>query len=635
MKRITSSLLALLLALSMLIGMVPAAYAAPADTIESIDSTETVDSSETEDVSDESEDVAAYAADTELTDYVVVKGIKGFESRKFASFADAYAAIKPEIEKLASSDALGQGGATSAEAFKNFFTNVDENGNATLTYEITGNVVYDETNCEYLLTMGRHSSHYNNGEWLHLIKFKFVGTTANRGATLTVNSDITLPYEWWGEKVTTSISFENLTITGSAPSGLYPYQSYFEGIDFEVNNCTLNGIKIYNCSNVGGKYTITNSTLDGTGAPVDAYAIHLQGNESAPLTIKIDNNQISGYDRGINIDQKTAVAEITGNEISIKDKGRSCIQLTWLAKTTVSGNELALTGGNAITLHEKLLDMTTTPEITVTRNTITGSGYLIYDDAAANGKAFTSENLNFTFDNTNTVDSTVDKKTGVKGGVEYDLSEIIDNKVNSSSTTGVAKIGDTAYETLDAAFEAANDNDEIIINAGTYEMSDLSKLSNRTVTVSAAAGATVVFDNAGAIGMGSASVTFKGITFDYMPDRNYTGLQHAGNMVYNNCVFNGMVFLYGTSETFNTCKFNQTEEGAYNVWTYTGENVSFNNCEFTCYGRCVYIYNEGGLGEKVQTVSFVNSTFEAKKTVSGKAAIEISTELMGRSEERR
>lgn len=454
MKRIASSLLALLLALSMLIGMVPAAYAAPADTIESIDSTETVDSSETEDVSDESEDVAAYAADTELTDYVVVKGIKGFESRKFASFADAYAAIKPEIEKLASSDALGQGGATSAEAFKNFFTNVDENGNATLTYEITGNVVYDETNCEYLLTMGRHSSHYNNGEWLHLIKFKFVGTTANRGATLTVNSDITLPYEWWGEKVTTSISFENLTITGSAPSGLYPYQSYFEGIDFEVNNCTLNGIKIYNCSNVGGKYTITNSTLDGTGAPVDAYAIHLQGNESAPLTIKIDNNQISGYDRGINIDQKTAVAEITGNEISIKDKGRSCIQLTWLAKTTVSGNKLALTGGNAITLHEGLLGTGAVPEITVTGNTITGNGHLIYDDAAANKKAFTSENLNFTFDNTNTVDSTVDKKTGVKGGVEYDLSEIVDNKVNGSSTTGVAKVGETPCATLDAAFSA-------------------------------------------------------------------------------------------------------------------------------------------------------------------------------------
>ena len=454
MKRITSSLLALLLALSMLIGMVPAAYAAPADTIESIDSTETVDSSETEDVSDESEDVAAYAADTELTDYVVVKGINGFEGKKYASFADAYAEIKPEIEKLASSDELGQGGATSAEAFKKFFTDVDKNGNATLTYEITGNVVYDEANCKYLLTMGRHSSHYNNGEPLHLINFKFVGQTENRGATLTVNSDITLPYEWWGEKVTTSISFENLTITGSAPNGLDATQPYFEGIDFTINNCTLRGIKVYNCSNVGGKYTITNSTLNGTGAPVDAYAIHLQGNESAPLAIKIDNNQISGYDRGINIDQNTAVAEINNNEISVKDKGRSCIQLSRLAKTTVSGNELALTGGNAITLHKLLLETGAVPEITVTGNNITGSGYLIYDDAVANGEAFTSKNLNFTFDNTNTVASTVDKKTGVKGSDTHNLSEIVDNKVNGSSTTGVAMVGTTTYNTLEEAISA-------------------------------------------------------------------------------------------------------------------------------------------------------------------------------------
>lgn len=69
----------------------------------------------------------------------------------------------------------------------------------------------------------------------------------------------------------------------------------------------MKGIKIYNCANVGGSYTVTNSTLDGTGANADAYAIHLQGNETAPLSIKISGNQISGYDRGINIDQKTAV----------------------------------------------------------------------------------------------------------------------------------------------------------------------------------------------------------------------------------------------------------------------------------------------------------------------------------------
>ena len=453
MKRITSSLLALLLALSMLIGMVPAAYAAPADTIESIDSTETVDSTETEDVSDESEDVAAYAADTELTNYVVVKGIKGFEGKQFATFEAAYNAIKPVMETLG----LGEDTHVSTEAFDALFTDVTD-GKATLTYTITGNVTYDETGLDHLLTMGRKTSHYLTNE-RHLINFKFIGATPERGATLTVNSNITLPYEWWGEKVTTSISFENLTITGSAPSGLYPHQAFFEGIDFAVNNCTLNGIKIYNCSNVGGKYTITNSTLNGTGAPVDAYAIHLQGNESAPLTIKIDNNQISGYDRGINIDQNTAVAEITGNKISIKDAGRSCIQLSRLAKTTVSGNKLALTGGNAITLHECLLGTGAVPEITVTGNNITGSGYLIYDDAVANEKAFTSKNLNFTFDNTNTVASTVDKKTGVKGGVEYDLSEIVDNKVNGSSTPGVAMVGTTTYNTLEEAISALNSTD--------------------------------------------------------------------------------------------------------------------------------------------------------------------------------
>lgn len=207
--------------------------------------------------------------------YLTISGIKGFEGTQFASFAEAYAAIKPELERLCAGDALGQGVAD-AEAFDALFTNRDENGNATLTYTISGNIVYDETGYANLLTMGRRASHYGNDR--HLINFKFVGATGKEADTLTVNSDITLPYEWWGEKTVTSISFENLTITGSAPSGLYPHQPYFDEINFKVDNCNLKGIKIYNCSNVKGTYTITNSTLDGTGAPADAYAIHLQGN---------------------------------------------------------------------------------------------------------------------------------------------------------------------------------------------------------------------------------------------------------------------------------------------------------------------------------------------------------------------
>ena len=358
---------------------------------------------------------------------VVVHGIKynDKDDNEFATFEAAYAALKPVIESVCDTDVLGQGTAKSVEAFKAVFTDVDSDGNATITYKISGNVTYDETSCANLLTMGRKTSHYNaDNQPLHLINFKFIGEDANRGATLTVNSNITLPYEWWGEKVTTSISFENLTITGSAPNGLYPYQKFFEGISFSVNNCTLKGIKIYNCSNVGGSYSITNSTLDGTGAPGNAYAIHLQGNETAPLTITISGNEISGYDRGVNIDQKTAQATVSENKISIKDAGRSCIQLTQLKTTTVSGNTMNLTGGNAITLHENLLNLAAAPKITVSGNDITGNGYLIYEAA----KADSADKLVLNMSG-NTISDTVDTTKGIKGTTVSDNSTIVNDAV--------------------------------------------------------------------------------------------------------------------------------------------------------------------------------------------------------------
>lgn len=377
--------------------------------------------------------------------FVTVTGIAGFADRKYASFAEAYAAIKPTIEKLG----LVQESAT-ADVFDALFTSVDANGNATLTYTISGTVVYDETGCANLLTMGRKASHYGNGR--HLINFKFVGATGKDTDTLTVNSNITLPYEWWGEKTTTGIHFENLTITGSAPSGLYPSQPFFEGIDFSVSKCALKGIKIYNCSNVEGSYTITDSVLDGTGAPADSYAIHLQGNETAPLSINIKGNTISGYDRGINIDQKTAVATIEKNTISVKDAGRSCIQLSSLATADIVGNTLELTGGNAITLHENLLTLSAAPEVSISGNKVTGTGYLIYDDAKANDKEFTSGNLKLTYAMDNTVAETVDTTKGVKGSTAYITSTAVNNEVQHY----VAQVGTTGYATLAEAFAELN-----------------------------------------------------------------------------------------------------------------------------------------------------------------------------------
>ena len=323
--------------------------------------------------------VTAMAADG----YVTVSGIKGFEKRQFASFAEAYAAIKPTVATLG----LGQETPANAEAFDAVFTDVTD-GKATLTYTISGNVTYDESSCENLLTMGRKSSHYLTND-RHLINFKFVGTGRDSD-TLTVNSDITLPYEWWGEKTTTSISFENLTITGTAPNGLYPTQKFFEGINFKVDNCKLEGIKIYHYNNVKGNITFTNNIFDGTGT-ADAYAVHLQGSATEPLTINISNNIISNYARGINIDQKTAEATIKNNTIKdlcgITKEGNtygSAIQLTQGTSITVTDNTISTENVNALHFYKGL-----EADVTISNNNIKAP-YLLWNEANLDQSKITS-----------------------------------------------------------------------------------------------------------------------------------------------------------------------------------------------------------------------------------------------------
>ena len=575
--------------------------------------------------------------------YLTISGIAGFEDTKFASFADAYTAIKPVLEGLCEKDALGQGVAT-AGAFDDLFTNRDENGNATLTYTISGNIVYDETGYANLLTMGRRASHYGNDR--HLINFKFVGATGKEADTLTVNSNITLPYEWWGEKTVTSISFENLTITGSAQNGLYPYQSYFEGINFKVNNCNLKGIKIYNCSNVKGTYTITNSTLDGTGAPATAYAIHLQGHETEPLTINISGNTISGYDRGINIDQKTANATISGNTISIKDAGRSCIQLSSLTSTVISNNTLELTGGNAITLHELLLGMPTVPEITVEGNTITGNGYLIYDDAVANSKAFTSGNLTLTI-GTNTVAPTVDTTQGVKGSDKFGLSETVATVVKDALTPAyVATVNGVGYASLaDAIANATPDANGVI----TYEIYGKATVDSTGWVQVARAGLTgltkvefvgktpdaeICITNSTSVladQLYDIDVSFTALVLSHPNGAWVDDLGHATNyfacllrntnaaentVTYTNCTFpNGLCNNQYGKTVVDDCKFTNATSGKYNLWNYGG-NTEIKNSTFTGV-RGIKTYNEGILAV-APTVKIENTTFNG---LTEKAAI--------------
>ena len=193
-----------------------------------------------------------------------------------------------------------------------------------------------------------------------------------------------------GEKTTTSISFENLTITGTAPSGLYPTQKFFEGINFKVDNCKLEGIKIYHYNNVKGNITFTNNIFDGTGT-TDAYAVHLQGSETEPLTINISNNIISNYARGINIDQKTAEATIKNNTIKdlcgITKEGNtygSAIQLTQGTSITVTDNTISTENVNALHFYKGL-----EADVTISNNNIKAP-YLLWNEANLDQSKITS-----------------------------------------------------------------------------------------------------------------------------------------------------------------------------------------------------------------------------------------------------
>lgn len=201
----------------------------------------------------------------------------------------------------------------------------------------------------------------------------------------------------------------------------------------------------------------------------------------------------------------------------------------------------------------------------------------------------------------------------------------------TEETTYVASIGEQGYASLDAAIQAVQDNDIIVVSAGEYTLNGSLTYTNKAFTIKAADGETVSFDMSAAVALHGAKITFEGVTFNYKTNGNYIGLQHTDTLVYNNCVINGMVFLYATNETFNNCTFNQTSADAYNVWTYGAKNVAFNSCTFNCVGKSVLVYNEGANAKTDLTV--MNTQFIASSPVAGKAAIEIDTSLMAEGAE--
>lgn len=301
---------------------------------------------------------------------------------------------------------------------------------------------------------------YKNGTY----QWKNITVVAgDKNATIVSNDTFDVDHIYVSNGANTTTTFTGITLDGSlyvVPNGTVT----FDGCVFKGMLRVPNGygvVKVANCQFVG------DADKDSTGKK-NEYPFFFQ----AGGTLEFIGNTIAAhtYKRGLNVGGLTELnATIENNTIGAVTEGYSAIQLSGgVTEAQIKGNEISLDGTNAFTLHESLISANKVTKVTVEGNKITGNGYLIYDDAAANNKAFTSDNLTLAI-GTNTVASTVDTKQGVKESNKYGISETVATVVKGALTT-VATVNGVGYATLADAIAAANGNGTVTLLTATTEL---------------------------------------------------------------------------------------------------------------------------------------------------------------------
>ena len=188
---------------------------------------------------------------------------------------------------------------------------------------------------------------------------------------------------------------------------------------------------------------------------------------------------------------------------------------------------------------------------------------------------------------------------------------------------GGAKIGETVYQTLEAAVTAAASGDTIQLGAGKYTLykkgaetkgKDLTFVGQGADETTWGIGATMPdpdkfgteyngdysFDGAG-------TVTFKNMTLQ-SADANYLGFIRADQTVVEDCIINGKTFYWGyTSASFKNTTFN-CPSGDYAIWTYSSPTMTFDHCTFNSSGKVINVFTDYGAGKQDITVNFKNCT---------------------------
>lgn len=110
-----------------------------------------------------------------------------------------------------------------------------------------------------------------------------------------------------------------------------------------------------------------------------------------------------------------------------------------------------------------------------------------------------------------------EKKTTSSEEVDTQEGE---GKTPVEETTYVASIGEQGYASLDAAIQAAQDNDTIVVSAGEYTLNGSLTYNGKAFTIKAADNEAVSFDMSAAVALHGAKITFEGVTFDYKTNGN-------------------------------------------------------------------------------------------------------------------
>lgn len=316
------------------------------------------------------------------------------------------------------------------------------NGSGTLTWTIYGQVEQGEyLNSGALILPALSGGYiYNDGgyNWKNIA---VNAGTENATATAAIVSNDTFDvYHTYINTGTESTTFTGITFDGSfyvIPTGKVVFDNCeVKGLlrvssgsgDVKVNNCRFTGDSDGNTTNNKNKYPF----------------FYQAGGK-----LEFTNNTVSSdvYTRGLNVGGSTNLeAKINGNNIGTVSAGYSAIQLSGsVTEAQITSNQIAVNGGNAFTLHSSLAAGS---EIGVSNNTITGTGYLFYDETGT-----TEVDITYTG---NDVPDTINTTEGIKG---------TDVKENSSSVSvavhPVATINGKGYATLAAAVDAANDDDTI------------------------------------------------------------------------------------------------------------------------------------------------------------------------------